>query len=761
MKKIFLIATILCAALFASCSKDMPEASVGGASEGRLNITFSIPNAATRAAYSGDADVRIYQYGDSSKQDRTLVRHYLSIADVPATMWLLEGDYCVTVSIDNSDAAQPVTDGGTIYYGAADFSVTAGAVSDIEVDCRVRNTMIRVIFDKSIAEKFDVSGVDETTGVEACYGTTVVVNNGAEGWNKNYKSNGNPYYDYTAANTTADEEGNREGTAYFVLPADAERISYCFHGRTSDDSVAGTDPETGKSTAGEVHIHRTKSLPVYDGTREGVLYTLRFQYTPDPEGYIKVDFTISIEEPEVSDKVVGVNPASKPTFDGADFSVTQLHAVTGRSLSYVAKHDKAIDQITVRVDGGAEIDCLTEPEGITLERINNDTEIKVTFGEEFLNTLLGGEHTLRFSVASSGAEGIVTSKIRTQGMLSAGHDAWNSAALARTVIFAENMAQAKIEYRAKGSEAWQQYTPASEPEEDVYAESVESVEMFGADNRGKSFELRLTVDGRQTGAVVEAVASDVLPQIPNAGFETWTGTSPLLPYGNGVEQFWDTGNHGSATLSRNVTTNVADVRSDAEGQYSAKLQSQWVVLKFAAGNIFVGQYAGTDGTDGVIAFGKPFPYSYRPKALRFWYKSSNGNINRGSGAPDVSTGDPDPNEIYIMLCQMDGPHIVATKDKSTLVDVTSPTISCCTAGSYNKNSTNDKEDGKVIAYGLWNNSETQGEWTKVELELTYNPQYEGEMPNYLMLTASASKYGDYFVGCDSNALWLDDVELVY
>lgn len=35
------------------------------------------------------------------------------------------------------------------------------------------------------------------------------------------------------------------------------------------------------------------------------------------------------------------------------------------------------------------------------------------------------------------------------------------------------------------------------------------------------------------------------------------------------------------------------------------------------------------------------------------------------------------------------------------------------------------------------------------------------IPNYIVIVASASKYGDYFTGSTGSTMWLDDLELIY
>ena len=94
--------------------------------------------------------------------------------------------------------------------------------------------------------------------------------------------------------------------------------------------------------------------------------------------------------------------------------------------------------------------------------------------------------------------------------------------------------------------------------------------------------------------------------------------------------FWDSGNHGSATLKENVTTPDGSVKHG--GNYSAKLESKfvafWGIGKFAAGNLFIGDYLKTDGTDGILGIGRPMgkdasgrPGNFPPLGLERLYQN--------------------------------------------------------------------------------------------------------------------------------------------
>lgn len=215
--------------------------------------------------------------------------------------------------------------------------------------------------------------------------------------------------------------------------------------------------------------------------------------------------------------------------------------------------------------------------------------------------------------------------------------------------------------------------------------------------------------------------------------------------------FWDSGNHGSATLNVNVTNYDESVKAPGSlGSRSIKMESQYVSLfgigKFAAGNVFAGQYIGTDGTDGILGFGRTF--TSRPAKLRGYMKYiSTAVTDREENAPDdaPAIGASDQAHIYVAIGDWDNetgiepPVIIKTKEVK-LFDKTGP---------------------GVIAYGeLVQSTSTEGtEMIPFEIQLNYRDLTR--KPLYIIVVASASKYGDYFTGGRGSTLWLDDLELVY
>ena len=140
--------------------------------------------------------------------------------------------------------------------------------------------------------------------------------------------------------------------------------------------------------------------------------------------------------------------------------------------------------------------------------------------------------------------------------------------------------------------------------------------------------------------------------------------------------------------------------------------------------------------------------------MRLWVKYSSGKINRREdGAPDeVQKGDYDIASLRVALGTWDykkyggdaeSPVLVNTTDVSTFVDFTTD-ASTVAFGEYEI--TSDADNSTNV-------------WRQVTIPLDYHTTTK--YPNHIIISFAASKYGDYFTGCDSSKLWVDNVELLY
>lgn len=254
--------------------------------------------------------------------------------------------------------------------------------------------------------------------------------------------------------------------------------------------------------------------------------------------------------------------------------------------------------------------------------------------------------------------------------------------------------------------------------------------------------------------------TDTDRQLPNSGFETWSNAEsskycsfydPASSDPDLQQKWWCSGNKGSTTVGSSYTITMPDLNDKVAGNSSIKLASAYVIIKFAAGNVFSGEFSRTIGTSGgVIRLGRPF--EQRPLALRLSLKYNSGIITQKtlSDKPDgdpVKVGDNDRGVVWIALGDWDYrryggteqcPLEVNTTDKSTFFD---------------RNSEN------VIAYGeLILDKSTDG-WIRVDIPLEYHTLTR--KPTHIVVSAAASLLGDYFTGSADSVMWLDALELVY
>lgn len=689
--------------------------------EGAVAFTLAMPK--TRATTADERQypwnhctIRVYKYttDEAGQRGRELIRRYNSPTEMPASLWLLAGEYAIAVEAGSKEKA---TFDEPTYRGEEDFKIVEGATTSVTVNCGLVNTMVKVVYDATIAATFKES-----------FSTTVAID---EDYDPNrVDKNEVPNLRY---------EETKKG--YFILPEETTAFCWQFTGK-------------GEKNGQPLELTKTGSKAITP--EAGVCYELRLKYSPDLGGTL--EFTLLLDESveEIFDPIV-FRPNPQIAGDGFDIDETQPY-MTGK-IGYRISSIADMQEIQIRIGEETWAVPATEayPEdtnGIALE-VENPTSQRLLLGERFMARLSGGDHALTLTaIDKDGGEGTKETTVRTQGALPTPENPWFNDRIWRGCVLQE-ATEVKMEYRRQGTAEWQ--SVALTRNGDHIYETASPAEF------GSEYEYRLSIDGALAGPAQTAVYPQA-PQIYNAGFEVWSGNSPLLPYTSDADQWWDTGNHGSSKAGVNVTTRETDARPGSAGTTSARLKSQKAAIlgigKFAAGNIFVGQYLGTDGTDGVIGFGKPFAFTYRPKGLKFWYKGTVGTVDFAGGK--VSNGDTDVNQIYICLCKMDGPHVVATKRQATFLDfgANSKTMNYCSSPNGTK-SNNDRDDGHIIAWAEWNNTQSMAEWTEIVLDLHYNEEYEGEVPTYLMLTASASKYGDYFAGSTSSEMYLDDFELLY
>lgn len=245
-------------------------------------------------------------------------------------------------------------------------------------------------------------------------------------------------------------------------------------------------------------------------------------------------------------------------------------------------------------------------------------------------------------------------------------------------------------------------------------------------------------------------------QLPNSSFEIysnaesnnykswWDPASLFAP-----EKWWDSGNKGSTSVGSAGVICAPDPSDFADGSSSARLNSKYVVIKFAAGNLFSGEFAGLVGTSGgKVNFGRPF--TLRPRKLVLWIKYNCGVIDNVGEVPEgssVKKGDNDQCQIFIALGDWDYKVYGGSKDSPVQVNTT------------DKKTLFNPEADAVIAYGSFTSNKPIGKWQKVEIPLEYRDVHR--QPTHIVVSCAASMLGDYFTGSSTSTLWVDAMQLIY
>ncbi len=271
-------------------------------------------------------------------------------------------------------------------------------------------------------------------------------------------------------------------------------------------------------------------------------------------------------------------------------------------------------------------------------------------------------------------------------------------------------------------------------------------------------------------------------QMPNSDMEQWSQLNNdksfqpteepgacWYPFSSLQEMFWGTGNPGGTMLGPefNLTYPVykkdsADnVPSDSTGETSAYMGSRYVVMKYAAGNLFVGHFGNIiGGTNAEVFFGRPISQNIRPVALRFKVKYTRGGIDRINSAPATSGteyhigskqikivgGQPDVTKVFFCLTDWAEPHCVNSADEKTFFD---PRTAAGILGLGYFDSDNNPE---LIV-------EHTERWHTMTIPIEYSdPEATA---THLVLTFTCSGYGDYFTGSEASNMSVDDIELLY
>ena len=311
-------------------------------------------------------------------------------------------------------------------------------------------------------------------------------------------------------------------------------------------------------------------------------------------------------------------------------------------------------------------------------------------------------------------------------------DAWTN--VAWVYATAEAGRTVSFEYRLTGVDVWTQ-VPQSWITVSGGNFSARIINLLAE----STYEVR-AVSGEDV-TLPETFNTMNIVQLPNSQFENWWMDGKIwCPWVEGEASFWGTGNKGATTLGPSNTSPITSLESPT-GYHGAKLESKFVGIsilgKLAAGNLFVGDYVATEGTNGILSFGRPF--NNYPTRLTGKIDYTSVPISHYSTGFQDMVGQPDTCIVWCALGDWEEPYEIRTNPA--------------------KRKLFNPDDPGVIAYG-----DVQfGYSTDGYVDITVNLDYKStsRKPKYILVVASASKYGDYFTGGSGSVLNIDHFNLEY
>lgn len=716
-----LTSILLGCALLPSCANDdlMPDG------QGELRMKMVVNSTLTRAGEELSEQSLADKCVIYISGTKGLLHKYNGVDNLPASLYLKSGSYVAEAWTGDSVSA---SFDKKFFRGYQPFEINTGTSTNVVLNCKIANVVASV----ATSENFANAVTDYKVSVG---------------------------HSRASLDFTAENQGEH---GYFMMPYDNDSAAF-------ESNLTYT--VTGTMENGETF------------TREGTIwnvqraheYVINLNYSPteiDPFGGALITVTIDDHELVIEDRVeisgapvisgVGYDINSplltEPgTFERRSIFVQSLGEY--RSLALHTDSYEALGLPSANIDfadasdaskaqfATAGISCQTgvDPDGTHTARIFLE--------KEMLNRLPLGIYTLQLTAIDANAKkrvATLTLNVSSAGVIIVESD-WSDIYAHRATVYAkivkEDVINPGIRYRETGTDTWTTVYPSNSNRGlRRAAGDVISLQLTGLKS-GTRYEYQALCEGfTNENSMFFTTESEFV--LPNASFEQWSMASDnktVVPSADGTVSFWDSGNHGSSKMNKNVTTQATNLFNS--GTSSAKLQSQFVGIgaigKFAAGNLFTGTFDGTEQTtQGILTFGRAHNGS-RPVKLRGYVYYHPGTVDyseKDNKHPDVVKGSTDKGIIYVALTNRTFKIRTATEEL------------------FDANSSDVLAYGQMLFTGDYGTSSAMREF---EITLEYKDASKLQRAGYIIICASASQYGDYFTGSTSSVMYVDDLELVY
>lgn len=599
--------------------------------------------------------------------------------------------------------------GKPVYTGEDQVTVEAGKVSSANIVCTLSQVMVTV---------------ESSEEVDAAFKEIVVTVTNRDNFN-------------TASNLIfSSADGTIENEGYFACTGTLNYKVYLVNqdGEVSDGDIAGT----------------------LDNVKARDHYILRLSLSGSSDGsavFPGVDVDESTNDKNY-DIVINLNKKAKPSFG--------LNGFASEGVTRVAKGTVAEYKMNITVKGGLE-SLLLKHKDNTLSELGipeqaelvgytdqNIANAGITWSgiAEGATDGIAIDFTSLFSKLEVGSYAFEIDVLDKQYQLVKREfavdiipdvettalevDAWGKHAfLYGTYNTAQQPSGMGFEYKKSGEQSWTKIT-------DVTLDGKNySAKVTGLEPRTE-YVFRTVSDKEPSNEIsFTTLGAD---QIENMSFDNWyqDGKS-WYPNIDLTEDhyWWDSGNKGANTLSTvNPTSPTDEVAVAGEHKKAARLESKYVILAFAAGNVYLGKFGRVSGLGASLDFG--IPYDCKPLSLKGYYSYAPVAINRTKSPYDGLKGQMDICNIYVVLADWTSKKFQVNTNTGTFIDF--------------------ENDPNIIAYGSLEDNTNTGGYKPFEIELEYR---NNRQPTCCVIVCTASKYGDYFTGGEGSVLWVDEFEFTF
>ena len=599
--------------------------------------------------------------------------------------------------------------GKPVYTGEDQVTVEAGKVSSANIVCTLSQVMVTV---------------ESSEEVDAAFKEIVVTVTNRDNFN-------------TASNLIfSSADGTIENEGYFACTGLLNYKVYLVNqdGEVSDGDIAGT----------------------LDNVKARDHYILRLSLSGSSDGsavFPGVDVDESTNDKNY-DIVINLNKKAKPSFG--------LNGFASEGVTRVAKGTVAEYKMNITVKGGLE-SLLLKHKDNTLSELGipeqaelvgytdqNIANAGITWSgiAEGATDGIAIDFTSLFSKLEVGSYAFEIDVLDKQYQLVKREfavdiipdvettalevDAWGKHAfLYGTYNTAQQPSGMGFEYKKSGEQSWTKIT-------DVTLDGKNySAKVTGLEPRTE-YVFRTVSDKEPSNEIsFTTLGAD---QIENMSFDNWyqDGKS-WYPNIDLTEDhyWWDSGNKGANTLSTvNPTSPTDEVAVAGEHKKAARLESKYVILAFAAGNVYLGKFGRVSGLGASLDFG--IPYDCKPLSLKGYYSYAPVAINRTKSPYDGLKGQMDICNIYVVLADWPSGYFAVNTSTGTFIDF--------------------ENDPNIIAYGSLEDNTNTGGYKPFEIELEYR---NNRQPTCCVIVCTASKYGDYFTGGEGSTLLVDEFEFTF